>query len=126
MVTKVGSKRYWELWAKDIAKIAEEHIERIKKLIADEGKHKKAFEQLMKGLRKNINPNISEQEAIEMLSQHIITLPVFEALFGDYEFVNSNAVSKSMQKMLALLDDETKTEEENERLQNSTNMCVQT
>lgn len=117
MVTRVGSKRYWELWAKDIAKIAEEHIERIKKLIADEGKHKKAFEQLMKGLRKNINPNISEQEAIEMLSQHIITLPVFEALFGDYEFVNSNAVSKSMQKMLALLDDETKTEEENERLQ---------
>ena len=74
MVTKVGSKRYWELWAKDIAKIAEGHIERIKKLIADEGKHKKAFEQLMKGLRKNINPNISEQEAIEMLSQHIITL----------------------------------------------------
>lgn len=117
MVTKVGSKRYWELWAKDIAKIAEGHIERIKKLIADEGKHKKAFEQLMKGVRKNINPNISEQEAIEMLSQHIITLPVFEALFGDYEFVNSNAVSKSMQKMLALLDDETKTEEENERLQ---------
>lgn len=117
MVTKVGSKRYWELWAKDIAKIAEGHIERIKKLIAGEGKHKKAFEQLMKGLRKNINPNISEQEAIEMLSQHIITLPVFEALFGDYEFVNSNAVSKSMQKMLALLDDETKTEEENERLQ---------
>ena len=46
-----------------------------------------------------------------------LTLPVFEALFGDYEFVNSNAVSKSMQKMLALLDDETKTEEENERLQ---------
>ena len=48
MVTKVGSKRYWELWAKDIAKIAEEHIERIKTLIADEGKHKKAFEQLMR------------------------------------------------------------------------------
>lgn len=117
MVTKVGSKRYWELWAKDIAKIAEEHIERIKKLIADGGKHKQAFEGLMRGLRKNINPNLSEQEAIEMLSQHIIALPVFEALFGDYEFVNSNPVSKSMQKMLALLDDETKTEEENERLQ---------
>lgn len=117
MVTKVGSKRYWELWAKDIAQIAEEHIERIKKLIADGGKHKKAFEQLMKGLRKNINPNLTEQEAIEMLSQHIIAMPVFEALFGNYEFVGSNAISKSMQKMLALLDDETKTEEEHERLQ---------
>lgn len=117
MVTKVGSKRYWELWAKDIAQIAEEHIERIKKLIADEGKHKKAFEQLLKGLRKNINPNLTEQETIEMLSQHIIAMPVFEALFGNYKFVESNAISKSMQKMLALLDDETKTEEEHERLQ---------
>lgn len=117
MVTKVGSKRYWELWAKDIAQIAEEHIERIKRLIADEGKHKRAFEQLLKGLRKNINPNLTEQETIEMLSQHIIAMPVFEALFGNYKFVENNAISKSMQKMLALLDDETKTKEEHERLQ---------
>lgn len=117
MVTKVGSKRYWELWAKDIAKIAEEHIERIRRLIADEGKHKRAFEQLMRGLRKNINPNLTEQEVIEMLSQHLIAMPVFEALFGNYEFAVSNPVSKAMQKMLALLDDEAKTEEENERLQ---------
>ncbi|MBU3837914.1 MAG: DEAD/DEAH box helicase family protein [Candidatus Phocaeicola faecigallinarum] len=117
MVTKVGSKRYWELWAKDIAQIAEEHIKRIKDLIADEGKHKKAFEQLMRGLRKNINPNLTEQEVIEMLSQHLIAMPVFEALFGNYDFAVSNPVSKSMQKILALLDDETKTEEEHERLQ---------
>ena len=117
MVTKVGSKRYWELWAKDIAQIAEGHIERIKELIADEGKHKRAFEQFMKGLRKNINPNMTEHEAIEMLSQHIISLPVFEALFGNYEFAASNPVSKSMQKILALLDDETKTEEEHQKLQ---------
>ena len=117
LVTKVGTKRYWELWAKDIAKIAEEHIERIKTLIADEGKHKKAFEQLMRGLRKNINPNLTEQEAVEMLSQHIISQPVFEALFGDYEFTRNNPVSKSMQKMLDLLEDEGKTEEEHEKLQ---------
>ena len=117
LVTKVGTKRYWELWAKDIAKIAEEHIERIKTLIADEGKHKKAFEQLMRGLRRNINPNLTEQEAVEMLSQHIISQPVFEALFGDYEFTSNNPVSKSMQKMLDLLEDEGKTEEEHEKLQ---------
>lgn len=117
MVIKVGTKRYWELWAKDIAKIAEEHIERIKKLIAEGGKHQKAFEQLMRGLRRNIHPNLSEQDAIEMLSQHIITRPVFEALFENYEFAMSNPVSKSMQKMLDLLDDEAKTEEEHEKLQ---------
>lgn len=117
MVTKVGTKRYWELWAKDIAKIADEHIERIKKLIAQGGKHREAFDILMRGLHSNINPNLTEREAIEMLSQHIIARPVFEALFGDFEFTANNAISQSMQKMLDTLDDEVKTEEEHERLQ---------
>ncbi len=117
LVTKVGTKRYWELWAKDIAQIAEQHIERIRQLISDNDRHRKAFDQLMRGLRRNINPNLSEQDAIEMLSQHIITRPVFEALFENYEFAKNNPVSKSMQRMLNLLDDEAKTEEEHEKLQ---------
>ena len=117
LVTKVGTKRYWELWARDIAQIAEQHIERIKALIADNGKHRRAFDQLMRGLHRNINPGLSEQDAIEMLSQHIISRPVFEALFENYQFAASNPISRSMQKMLDLLDDETKTEEEHQKLQ---------
>lgn len=117
LVTKVGTKRYWELWARDIAQIAEQHIERIKTLIADNGKHRRAFEQLMRGLHRNINPGLSEQDAIEMLSQHIISRPVFEALFENYQFAASNPISRSMQKMLDLLDDETRTEEEHQKLQ---------
>ena len=117
LVTKVGTKRYWELWARDIAQIAEQHIERIKALIADNGKHRRAFDQFMRGLHRNINPGLSEQDAIEMLSQHIISRPVFEALFENYQFAASNPISRSMQKMLDLLDDETKTEEEHQKLQ---------
>ena len=117
LVTRVGTKRYWELWAKDIAQIAEQHIGRIKALIADNGKHRRAFDQFMRGLHRNINPGLSEQDAIEMLSQHIISRPVFEALFENYQFAASNPISRSMQKMLDLLDDETKTEEEHQKLQ---------
>jgi predicted helicase len=116
MVQKVGDKRYWEQWAGDVAKIAEAHIERIKRLIAEDGKPKKEFERFIKGLRKNINPSISEEDAIEMLSQHIITKPVFEALFDNYSFVSSNPISKSMQKVLDLIEEHTP-EEENERLE---------
>ena len=115
MVQKVGDKRYWEQWAGDVAKIAEAHIERIKRLIAEEGKPKKEFERFIKGLRKNINPSISEEEAIEMLSQHLITKPVFEALFDNYSFVGSNPISKSMQRVLDLIEEHTP-EEENEKL----------
>lgn len=104
LVQKVGDKRYWEQWAKDVATIAEAHIDRIKQLIAQEGKPKREFQNFIKGLKKNINPSISESEAIEMLSQHIITKPVFEALFDNYSFVANNPISKSMQNVLDLIE----------------------
>lgn len=106
MATKVGDKAYWEVWAKDIAIIAEKQVERINRLINDGGDHEKAFGEFLEGLRANINPSITEQEAIEMLSQHIITKPVFEALFEGYSFVKNNPISLSMQKMLDLLEEQ--------------------
>jgi predicted helicase len=106
MVEKVGDRRYWEQWAKNVAEIAERQMERITRLIKDEGKHQKAFEKFLGGLRKNINPSISEHESVEMLSQHIITKPVFDALFEGYSFVNHNPISVSMQKMLDLLEEQ--------------------
>jgi predicted helicase len=104
MVQKVGDRRYWEQWAASIGEVAKRQISRIKLLVAEEGKHKKAFEDFLAGLQKNINPSISYDEAIEMLSQHIITKPVFDALFEKYSFVKNNPISISMQKMLDLLE----------------------
>lgn len=106
MVKKVGNRMYWVQWAQDVAKIAERYIERINRLIATDGKHKKAFEALLKGLQKNINPSISQDAVVQMLAQHLITQPVFEALFENYSFVANNPVSKSLQKMVALLEEQ--------------------
>ncbi|MEA4967239.1 MAG: type ISP restriction/modification enzyme, partial [Bacteroidaceae bacterium] len=106
MVQKVGNKRYWEQWAQDVADIATRYIGRITKLIEKDGKHKQAFAKFLEGLQKNINPSIKQEEVIEMLSQHIITKPVFEALFENYSFVKNNPISKSMQKMLDLLEEQ--------------------
>ncbi|MCI5129604.1 MAG: helicase, partial [Candidatus Electrothrix sp. AUS3] len=104
MVKKVGSRTYWEQWAKSVGRIAERQVERINRLRADDKSHEQAFADFLAGLRNNINPSISEQEAVEMLSQHIITKPVFEALFEGYSFVSSNPVSVGMQSMLDLLE----------------------
>jgi len=106
MVNKVGDRRYWEQWAKSVAEIAERQVERISRLIREDKTHQKAFANFLGGLQKNINPSIAEHEAVEMLSQHIITKPVFEALFDGYSFVKNNPISISMQSMLDLLEDQ--------------------
>lgn len=106
MVKKVGNRMYWVQWAQDVAHIAERYIERINRLIETDGKHKKAFDALLKGLRKNINPSITPDAVVQMLAQHLITQPVFEALFENYSFVANNPVSKSLQKMVTLLEEQ--------------------
>jgi len=106
MVKKVGSKQYWEQWATSVADIARRHIDRITRLIATPGKHQNAFELFLADLKTNINPSVSDSEAIEMLAQHIITKPVFEALFENYSFVKDNPVSRAMQRMVDLLEEE--------------------
>ena len=106
IVTKVGSRRYWEQWAGDIAVIAERHTTRIRALLDDPGLNVgSTFEQFLTGLRKNLNDSISRDDAIDMLAQHLITRPVFEALFSDYSFAEHNPVSRSMQAMLDALDE---------------------
>lgn len=109
LVLKCGDRRYWESWAKDVAKIADTQISRIKALLDADGKvggkARKAFDKFLAGLRGNLNPAVSETDAIEMLAQHLITQPVFDALFEGYEFTKHNPVSLSMQRMLDVLRD---------------------
>ncbi len=101
---KLGTRDHWQTWAARVADIAKNHSERIQKLIHADHDHEQAFKQFLNGLHRNINPNISEQEAIDMLAQHIIIKPIFEALFEGDEFAKKNPISIAMQKVLDLLD----------------------
>ncbi len=49
---------------------------------------------------------VQQHRAIEILSQHLITRPVFDALFENYAFTAQNPVSIAMQQMLDTLQDQ--------------------
>ncbi|MEK7991904.1 MAG: DEAD/DEAH box helicase family protein, partial [Thiotrichaceae bacterium] len=106
IVAKCGERFYWETWAKDIAQIAERHITRIKGLLDTQPQHKATFDSFLTTLQNTLNPAINQGDAIEMLAQHLITKPVFDALFDDYDFAAHNPVSKAMQSMLDTLQEQ--------------------
>lgn len=103
IVKKCGNKVYWEDWAKDIGDIAKRHIERVGELVLNGGPASAEFAVFLRGLRDSLNNGITEDEAVEMLAQHMITLPVFDALFSEAEFAKSNPVSIAMESMVATL-----------------------
>ena len=111
MVAKCGSRRYWADWGKDVGEIAKRNIDRINKLISVDGDHKAKFDAYWESLKKNLNPSVSQSEAVEMLAQHMIPKPVFEALFGNDHFTKENPVSKSLEEIVSLLDEKTDPED---------------
>jgi predicted helicase len=107
MVQKVGQRTYWEDWAKDIAQIADAHVTRISTLLDNPDLEiAPFFDKFHAGLRANLNDGITRDNAVEMLAQHIITKPVFDALFEGYDFTAHNPVSLVMQDMLEVLDEQ--------------------
>ena len=107
LVKKCGSRNYWDDWAKDIAAIANTHITRITQIISnpENTKEAAAFASFAGELRDDLNDSITDAEVIEMLAQHLITKPVFDALFADYSFASHNPVSKAMQHTLDVLQE---------------------
>lgn len=102
-VDKVGTRIYWDSWAEDVAHIAERHIQQINEALEEDTVARAGFDTFLKGLRESLNPGISEADAIEMVAQHMITLPVFDALFGDFQFAKSNPVSVAIDEFLERL-----------------------
>lgn len=100
IVQKVGDRRYLEDWSKDVADIARRHIQGIEFILEQNPDSKSAFDKFLHSLQHNINESIDQAQAIEMLAQHLITLPIFDALFGEYSFVKNNPVSSAMEQIV--------------------------
>lgn len=101
---KLGDREYWAEWAKSIGQVAERLIARIKNLIAENPQFAADFEAFLKGLQDTLNPSVSRDDAIEMLAQHILTLPVFQALFAETSFPENNVVGRALQGIVNKLD----------------------
>ncbi|OOV35488.1 hypothetical protein BV53_03755 [Candidatus Synechococcus spongiarum LMB bulk15N] len=103
IVEKCGNKRYWEDWATDVARIAQTHVARIRALVEAGQAEREVFGTFLQELRDDLNPEVSADDAIEMLAQHMVTQPVFDALFGAAAAARRNPVSQGMQTVLDVL-----------------------
>ena len=98
IVEKCGDRKYWESWAKDVAAIFTRLVHRIGALL-DNPNHETLgewFEAFHEELKVSINESVNRDSAIRMMAQHILTEPVFEALFEHYDFAKSNPVAQAL------------------------------
>ncbi|GAA9638118.1 hypothetical protein HpVa149_12250 [Helicobacter pylori] len=99
MPTKLGDRNYWENFAKKTGNIARTLNNRLKDIFE---KNPEFFHGFLDSLKGNIHSNIKEDEALDMITSHIITKPIFDAIFGDNI---KNPISKALDKMVLKLSD---------------------
>ncbi|GAA8553249.1 DEAD/DEAH box helicase family protein [Helicobacter pylori] len=97
MPTKLGDRNYWENFTKKTGNIARTLNNRLK-IIFD--KNPEFFHGFLTSLKENIHQNIKEDEALDMITSHIITKPIFDAIFGDNI---KNPIAKALNKMVEKL-----------------------
>ncbi len=97
MPTKLGDRNYWENFTKKTGNIARTLNNRLKDIFE---KNPEIFHGFLDSLRGNIHQNIKEDEALDMITSHIITKPIFDAIFGDNI---KNPISKALDKMVQKL-----------------------
>ncbi|GAA9340090.1 DEAD/DEAH box helicase family protein [Helicobacter pylori] len=107
MPTKLGDRNYWENFTKKTGNIARTLNNRLKDIF---DKNPEIFSNFLDSLRVNIHQSIKEDEALDMITSHIITKPIFDALFGDnIQNPIAKALDKMVQKLATLgLEGETK------------------
>lgn len=105
MTEVVGDRMYWPTWSKKVGDVATRFVERISAMLA-QGRHADEMDRFVAQLRESVNPSIDRREAVAFLAQHLVSRPVFDALFADYDFAANNPVSRAMNHMVDLLEGE--------------------
>ncbi len=101
IVEKCGDRKYWESWAKDVADIFGRLVGRVENLLEnpDNDALREWFDAFHTELRSSINDAITRTNAIDMMAQHILTKPVFDALFEDYDFSARNPMALALDNL---------------------------
>ena len=101
IVEKCGDRKYWESWAKDVADIFGRLVGRIENLLAnpDNEALREWFDAFHAELQSSINDSITRSNAIDMMAQHILTKPVFDALFEGYDFSTRNPMALALDNL---------------------------
>ena len=108
VVEKCGDRKYWPQWAEDVAQIADRIRTRVTGLLADPERialHHR-FQTFLSDLRCTLHRELQAENVVAMIAQHLVTGPVFQALFADYDFVGRNPVSRALSRLVELLETE--------------------
>ena len=118
IVDSLTDKHYYTKWAEETARINAQYEERIRGLLdTDQDGVRKDFQEFHSALKRELNDGITEEKAVSLLAQHLVTKPIFDALFSEFQFASHNPVAQAMEGIVDRLRIEHGTDAETKELE---------
>jgi len=115
VVEQCGDRQYWHRWGAEVARITGTIAERARTALRANAQLAGAFEVFEADMAATVGRAVPRAELVSMLAQHVVTVPVFDALFSESGFADRNPISKALNELLdtfkeedVLLRDETR------------------
>ncbi len=105
IVRKCGTKIYWSEWSSDVGAVTRARADQIRSLVAAPGRAADAFGEFLTGLRDTQNPDYEADHAVDVLAQHEVTRPIFDALFNQDQVREGNPIVAGIERALSALYD---------------------
>ena len=100
LVEVCGDRQYWDRWGREVAAITERIITRIRIVLDSDEVLAQAFGRFLDAMRATVGEHLTQPALITMLAQHVVTVPVFDALFSGSGFADRNPISKALNELL--------------------------
>ena len=102
MVDMCGDRKMWPAWGAKAAAVCAD-VRRQVDVRLTEPAAAAAFGRFVAALRPAVGEHLTDDQAAEMLAQHVVTIPIFDCLFDDSQFAAANPISQAMTSMLTHL-----------------------
>ena len=103
MVDLCGDRQMWPTWGKNAAGVCDQVRRRLSGELLAPIEAQQEFDAFLAAIRETAGERITYHDALEMVAQHVVTIPIFDALFADSGFAKENPMSKAMDRLLAAL-----------------------
>ena len=105
IVDKCGDKNYVTNWAKNVGGIAEVYKDKLTTMIdSNQDQVGDVFNNVLESLKVNVSQAITRDDALKMLYQHLVAIPVFDGLFGDNNFSRNNPIAREIQDLVNIIN----------------------
>ena len=100
LVDACGDRQYWDRWGKEVARITNTITQHIRSVIRQNSDLATRFDEFSEQMQETIGGSLPSGDLAVMVAQHVVTMPVFDALFAGSDFADRNPISKALNELL--------------------------